>query len=248
MELVSSPETSASAPVKIIVPAYFYPGVEWDRLSHRAAQIPGRLYAIANPANGPGAAADKNYRAAISTLRSRGGRVLGYVHTQYGKRNRIVVKKDIDRWYRWYTIDGIFLDEQANTAGRENYYQYLYRYIKTKDLNALVAGNPGAPAPESYLFFKAARTVDLLCLFENGNGFSDWSPPAWTGKWQNSNFCVLLYNTGTGEYRQAAHYAINRKAGWMYITDNTLPNPWKTLPDYFEDFCSYVTGAEIKNL
>jgi len=45
------------------------------------------------------------------------GKVLGYVDTRNGTRAINLVKADIDNWYGWYSIDGIFFDQMAATTG-----------------------------------------------------------------------------------------------------------------------------------
>jgi hypothetical protein len=226
--------------MRILIPAYFYPGKDWARLSDLASLMPGKIYAIANPSSGPGKAEDKNYSRAIKDLKNNRGHVIGYVHTSYGKRPVSSVKNDIDLWYNFYPVEGIFLDEQANTPGKEEYYLELYSYIKSKDKGALVAGNPGAETTESYLFYDKRRVADVLCLFENSQGFLSLKPPGWIYNYNKDNFCVIPYNIGSDGYKDCVDHADNINIGWIYCTNGTLPNPWNTLPEYFESFSDYV--------
>jgi hypothetical protein len=226
--------------MRVLVPAYFYPGAYWDRLASQAFSMPEKIIAIAHASNGPGAAVDPNYINAIGNLRVNGGKVIGYVFTNYGKRPQNKVRKDIDLWFSFYTIDGIFLDQQAYTPGKEEYYQELYNYIKTINPQAFIVGNPGTDTIESYLFYNDNRVTDVLCFFETNTGFLNWEPPSWIYKYKNTNFCVLPYNTSASEYEAITDYADVKNAGWVYCTDDVLPNPWDTLPDYFESFSDYV--------
>jgi hypothetical protein len=60
--------------------------------------------------------------------------VLGYVSTNYTNGNRALVLSDIDKYYAWYNIDGIFFDEgntSCDSAPISTYKSYD-SYIKSK--------------------------------------------------------------------------------------------------------------------
>jgi hypothetical protein len=232
--------------MKVLVPAYFDPSGSdyWDRMAAQAAKIPGLLYAIANPDNGPGSAYDTNYALAINKMHVNKGRVIGYVYTNYGAIPTATVKSDIDKWYAYYpSMDGIFLDCQDNVAGKEAYYIDIYNYIKQKDTSALVVSNPGTNTIENYLVYNGKRVSDVVCIFEVNSGFSSWNPTAWCSKYTSDNFYVIPYNTPASQYVNVVNRAHSLNMGWIYCTNDVLPNPYDTLPPYFENFCNYiVTG------
>ncbi|MFZ1081400.1 MAG: spherulation-specific family 4 protein [Candidatus Kryptoniota bacterium] len=234
--------------MKVLVPAYFDPGTSnyWDRLAMRAAKMPGRLYAIANPDNGPGSSYESSYAAVIDTMQADSGKVIGYVWTNYGAVPLNTVESQIDKWYSFYpSINGIFLDGQANVTGEETYYLQLYNYIKQKSSSTLVVGNPGANTVESYLFYNGQRVTDVICIFETNTGFGTWTPASWVSGNSRDNFYVIPYNTPSNEWVTTVNRAASLNIGWIYCTDATLPNPYNTLPEYFEDFCNYiVTGID----
>ncbi|MBN2041996.1 MAG: spherulation-specific family 4 protein [Spirochaetes bacterium] len=237
-----------SDPINLLVPAYFYPGAEWDRLINKSSGIPGRIYIIANPDNGPGLKKDKNYETAIDKFREKGGKVLGYVYTQYSRRRFKEVKKDFKRWCSFYNIDGFFLDEQSSIQGEEKYYQDLYDEIKSENSDLAVFANPGTVTQENYLYNNRERITDVICLFENEpehGEFLKWLPPSWIYNYQRNNFSVLLHsimqhNPDKMNYKQYVDYAKSKNIGWIYITDQTMPNPWSKLPDFFESMCDYI--------
>ena len=74
-------------PIKLLIPAYFYTGLEWERLANKASDMPGLIYIIANPDNGPGKKKNINYKTVIENFRKNRGKVFGYIYTQYGNRN-----------------------------------------------------------------------------------------------------------------------------------------------------------------
>ncbi len=233
--------------LKVMVPAYFSPSSSyWNQMEVQAAKMPGRLYAIANVSNGPGSSYLSSYAAGITGMHDSRGKVIGYVYTQYGKRSISSVEADIDSWFSFYpSIDGILFDEQANVSGDESYYAQLYDYVKQKDSSAIVATNPGTNTLESYLFYNGKRIADVICIFENGSGFSAWSPAQWCNKYSRDNFLVVPYNTPASSYQSLVNRAASLNIGWIYCTDATLPNPYSTLPSYFAGLCSYiVTGVD----
>ncbi len=243
-----APSSIVQDSLKVLVPAYFSPSASnyWLRMDSVAAKMPGRLWAIANVYNGPGSAYDASYATVIKNLQASGGKVIGYVHTSYGQRPISTVEADIDAWYSYYpSLNGIFIDEQANTSGEESYYAQLYNYIKQKDSTALVATNPGANTLESYLFYNGNRIADVICVFEDGIGFSSWAPSSWYTKYNRSNFYVIPYNTSVSNFVSVVDRAASLNMGWIYCTDATLPNPYGVLPSYFEGFCNYIlTGID----
>lgn len=230
--------------LKVLVPAYFYPVANspWARLSAAAAKTPaGTINAIANVNNGPdsGQAADiAPYQQVISDLRAKGGRVFGYVSTAYGTRDLKLVQADVALWYSRYGVDGIFLDEQATTPEAFGYYRTLHDDI-AYNRGGLVIGNPGTATTEAYM-----EVNEVTCVFETDGptGFPTWTPPAWTANYPAGKFYVLPYNSSAANMSAFVARAAANNAGWIYVTNDTLPNPWDTLPSYFE---SLVTAAML---
>ena len=69
--------------------------------------------AIANPNSGPGDERNLDYAAIFTEASNQGITLVGYVSTDYGKRPKADVKKDIDTWIRLYPqIRGFFFDQQ----------------------------------------------------------------------------------------------------------------------------------------
>src|SRR5262245_51659938 len=122
-----------AAPVGIVVPAYFYPGSLWSSMNWAAGRVP--LVAIMNPNSGPGTIKDPQYVAAVNSLRAAGGKVIGYVSTSYTARATNAVKTDIDSYFSFYTVDGIFLDEFTNDSNTNhlNYYAGCINTFRRKE-------------------------------------------------------------------------------------------------------------------
>jgi len=233
--------TTHSAPLGIMVPAYFYPstGGYWISLNSAASRVP--LVAIMNPDSGPGASQDSTYIQALANLHQAGGKVTGYVHTSYGARPLSDVQADIDLYLSFYAVDGFFIDEMTNDENTNhlNYYAAIYQYIKAKGTNYSVTGNPGSNTQEDYI---TQPTADSLMIFEdNGTNYSSFTPSSWVAKYPAQQFVHLPYDVTTAtKMSNYVGLAVSRNAGWIYITDDTLPNPYDTLPSYWTNEVNLV--------
>lgn len=226
----------AALALEAIVPAYFYPspGSPWEDLNDAAMRIP--LTAIMNPASGPGGGVNGDYVDAVNDLRAAGGRVIGYVSTSWAARPIGNVIDDVDDYLDWYDLDGIFFDEMTNSASpyNLNYYQTLYGHVKSLDPSLIVVGNPGTNTDEEYLSTFAA---DHLIVFEGqGSSYPGYSPSLWNFNHDASSFGHLIHNvSSSAAMQQDLDLAVSRNAGMVFITDDTTPNPWDTLPAYWDE-------------
>jgi hypothetical protein len=236
---------SASAAVtggdqRALVPAYFYPD-HWrtpnlwysmcDGLERAA---PGSI-TVMNPYNGPDTARNPDYQQVLTYCQSAGQKVIGYVHTSYGARSARAVKADIDAYYRYYPgIDGIFLDEMSNRASTQSYYRGLYRHVKGKGRN-LVVGNPGAAADTSWQL--DTPVTDTVVVFEgSASAFASWTPPPWVLTQPPSRIAHLVHASPDAASMAAACLKSQQAGGgYAYVTDDQLPNPWDTLPTYWDE-------------
>jgi hypothetical protein len=219
-----------------LVPAYMYPDWwntpnNWARMCDAMNVAGGPSTAVMNPSSGPGTAANPDYQRVIDACHARGQRVVGYVHTSYGARPASDVRAEIDAYYRFYpAIDGIFLDEMSNSAGTAAYYRSLYAYVKAKPGVRDVVGNPGAAASTAWQL--TTPVADAVVVFEGtASSYARWSPPGWVFGRVASQLSNLVHAaSGESAMRQACSLSKRRNAGYMYVTDDVLPNPWDTLP------------------
>ena len=232
--------------VNILLPAYFYPSFDpnqsfWDEMTAAAGQVD--ITAIMNPDSGPGPSVNSDYTTAVDAFRADGGKVVGYTHTSYGLRSQAEVLSEIASYASFYNIDGIFLDEMSNKSVDLVYYQSLYSSIKSTNPGYRVFGNPGTNTLESYL-----TAADVLVTFENKTGYDTYTPDTWTNNYTADHFAHLLYNV-TDETTMLANVALaaDRNVGYLYITNDTLPNPWDTLPHYWITEVSAVSAAPEPN-
>lgn len=226
--------------LKIAVPAYFYPD-SGKKASLWDAATAGSSLLIANPNSGPGGKIDSTYASAITSSQASGVKVIGYVSTRYGKRPQAEVTGEITQWFDWYGVDGIFLDEGPDQVDCLSVYDLYESYAltsRTKNPKALVAINPGTDTCASYLDF-----ADILLIFEDKpEAFVGWRPPDWAKKVDPEHLWVLIHSEAGAESMQEELRTIAESGmGWVYVTDDVLPNPWDTLPAYWE---AEVTGVQ----
>ena len=235
----AAPVQAATA-AGIIVPLYTYPtSSTWDTMAKVKATYPSvPTVAIVNPDNGPGGAKDANYVSGIQKLQSAGITVLGYVSTVYTSRSSSAVKTDIDAYKSWYpSINGIFFDEMANWAGGESYYKSLNGYAKSKGYTFTV-GNPGTDTLPSYI-----GTVDSIIIYE-----TDGLPllsylKGWHTGYDKKNFAIIPYKVGSPDAAYVTSAAAS--VGYMYLTNDDIPNPWDSLPWYYSTLASTLNPGNV---
>ncbi len=238
----------AAGSQSVAIPSYFYPdsggaGSLWDRMDEG---VPAVSLAVINPASGPGANRDPAYAAQVAKSQAAGLTVLGYVSTGYANtsatnpgRTVEAVKADIDKFYEWYGVDGIFLDETTTDCqyadSPTSYYNQLYRYVEGKGGEAaVVAINPGIQTNECYM-----PVSDIVVNFEGSHEkyVSSYSAPDWVKNYEPDRFWHLVYDSpDAATMKQAVAASKGRNTGLIYVTPDVLPNPWDTLPSvpYFE--------------
>jgi hypothetical protein len=233
--LASGQQSVALAALDIVVPAYFYPSPNspWNAMTAAADEAP--ITAIMNPGNGPGNNVDGNYVAAVNAFRAAGGRVIGYVYSSYGSRPLAQVTADIDKYATWYGIDGIFVDEMANTgpAQKLDYYRNIYDHVKSIDPAWEVMGNPGTNTLEQYLLWP---TADRFMVHENiGSAYPSYAPSAWNANYDSQKFVHLIHTeSSSATMEEYLRLALTRSTGGIYITNDVMNNPWDTLPSYWQ--------------
>lgn len=221
---------------KLLVPAYFYPGGKeletWNKLI--AAGSKASIIAIANPASGPGTQIDPGYTAIIRKAQDGKIKIIAYVSTSYAKRTAAEIKHDIDLWVQFYpTIEGFFFDEQTSEAAKADFYLDVANYGRSKVKDAFIVTNPGTICAEDYFSKKVA---DTICTVESHDGLEKYTQPAWATKYPASQFYGLAYKIDKAKEMHVSMKAVEKKHfGYVFITNDKLPNPWDTLPPYWDE-------------
>jgi hypothetical protein len=247
----SAPPVSAAVTNQsLAVPMYEYPtiGTYWDDITGAGASaLP---FVIVNPGSGPGASVDPIYTAEIAENTSDGIRSIGYVYTSYQTRNWQDVYDDIDDWYTMYPgISGIFIDLVADNVGDDLCYMAgLYNHVKNEHPNDLVILNPG-----TYISMNYEPYGDIFMNAENTYAVyqANWTPqfPGWDDNplYQN-RFWHSIHTLDSSDYTAALNLTRNNNAGFVYLTDDVMPNPYRVTPTYWNTEISDVTSLPASTI
>lgn len=144
----------------LIVPMYGW-DAGWSDIIHAKKENPGtKIIAIINPASGVGSGRDSHWANVVNDLQDAGIRVVGYIATSYAGKSIDSIENDVDNYYDWYGVNGIFLDEVS--TGDASYYETLRHYAEKPTGTQDVILNPGAPVPSSY-----ENAGDVIVAYEN---------------------------------------------------------------------------------
>ena len=238
---------STDEPIRIVVPAYFYPAGEglaaWKQLIASAELTP--ITAIVNPDSGPGKRLDPAYRELFQLAKSSKVKLIGYVTLSYAERPISAVKADIDSWLHFYPeVAGIFFDEQPSQARHAEFARDACAYAREKIAKGSIVSNPGVPCAREYFDWPALPTI---CVFEHGDGFEKLQLPAWMHELPRDRFLILLYDVPTANaMREKVRAIVEKRAGCVYLTNRTGGNPWNGLPAYWDDEVAAVKQANVK--
>ena len=232
----------------IAVPAYFYPSQpssQWNTAVNDAPLPTGQIL-VMNPSNGPGTSIDPNYVTAVNMVHSAGTGflVFGYVYTKYGHRSRSTVEAEVNKYHSWYGVDGIFVDQTSSSSSYvSTYYQPLVNYI-----TGLVPGvmlNPGDYPAQAYANITVPSTSYLIInVFESSySNYLSLTLPSWALGYPSSLFSHIVYSTSAADLPNALSLSVRRNTGWVYVTDNGLPNPYASLPSYWSTLTADVYGG-----
>lgn len=234
--------------LKILIPLYIYPNwyerdkYIWKQVASAGKKVP--IVAIINPNNGPDSKSPNvDYQQGLKDLHQSGVKIVGYVHSGYGKRDLSLVKADIDLYLKYFNVDGIFVDETASSKDKLEYYNQIYKHIKSQPKSLQVIINPGTDLDESYI---KKPVADVAVIFENEQKvWSKYHPPVYTKHYSSQHFAALIHTTANSQLMKTTlDRAANSNFGYVYITNDSTNspnhNPWDTLPSYWQSQVDYI--------
>ena len=231
--------------LRILLPLYAYPewwdapAYRWDEVAAQGANAP--ITAILNPDNGPGIGfPNSDYVVGMADLAGGGVRMIGYVYTSYGARPLTNVFADIDAYAASTNITGIFVDECASGTNLLAYYTQVYAHVRGTPGLDLVVVNPGTHIAEAYL---SAPAADVAVIFENESGWTNYVADGYVAGLPPSRFAALPFAVpDAAGMESAVDLAVQRNVGWIYVTDDDLPNPWDAIPPYWTNLAALVAA------
>lgn len=207
----------------------------WD---DAALGCPLLRYLIMNPSSGPGGGRDPGYASVVRAAQARQVKVLGYVDTDRGGRQPDLVAAEVQKYGRWYGVDGIFIDRVATARDWYPYYERLARHIRSTP-GSVVALNPGVHPAEIY-----AQSADVIVTFEGDlETYRSIAVPTWVENYPAERFWHLIHDADAGQVSPALRLAQQRNAGNVYVTDRRMDNPWDRLPSYWLEEVRLISGV-----
>jgi len=238
----TSTGTGCSAPTKLLVPLYTYPGSSWDSVAAGAASV--QTVAIINPDSGPGTGPDSSYDTYMAKLDAAGVEMIGYVHTSYGTRALADVQADIDQYASEFPLlVGIFLDEAASTAEYVSYYTTLYNYIMALPGYKYDVINPGTVPTSGYL----AASTQIVAFEDTAASFAASANPSFATCANKNQFSVIAYAATSTSTMESTLAAAKSKGyyGWVYVTDGAAGgSTYNVLTSYYSTLATYI-GSTI---
>lgn len=231
--------------LRILIPLYSYPqwyapaNYLWDDVAQAAGSVP--IIAIVDPADGPGPGfPNADYQQGLADLQAGGAGIVGYVDTAFGARDAALIEDDVDAYAAEPRVTGIFLDQGAATAGNFSYYSNICHYIRSKPTLTTIVLNSGPALAEAYL---APGLVDIAMVFEQSVGWPDYTPDPFIADYPPERFSMLVHTCPTaGEMESNVARAVHRNIGWVYVTDDAMPNPWDTQAGYWTQLVAFVSS------
>ena len=236
---------SGAFDLRILIPLYSYPqwyaptNYLWDDVAQAAGAVP--VLAIIDPADGPGPGfPNADYQQGLADLQAGGAGIVGYVDTAFGARDPALMEDDVDAYSAEPRVTGIFLDQGNATAGNLGYYSNICQYIRAKPTLTNIVLNSGPTISEAYL---APGMVDIAMVFEQSTGWPDYAPDPFMADYPPGRFSMLVHTCPTaGEMETNVARAVHRNIGWVYVTDDAMPNPWDTQSAYWTQLVTLVSS------
>jgi Spherulation-specific family 4 len=212
---------------QVLVPAYFYPGANWTRaLTSRPAPS---VMILDVTSSGSGSSPDRNYQAVARRAHAAGIKIMGYSNTNYTRRPAASVEEDVKHYKAWYGVTDIFLDEVSSGGGGVPYYRRLARYIHGTSPGSMVMLNPGTYPDQQYM-----SIGDVVMVYEDTYAdYVNLRVPRWVGNYPAAKFAHTIYATPGSQLANAISLSQRRRAGYVYVTNRTGSNPYRSLPSYW---------------
>ncbi len=219
--------TGKARPLIVAVPAYQYPskGSMWSGLT----QLDEGSLVVVNPASGPGTSVDPQYEDAIEPLRAKGVRLFGYVDSNYGKHSADHIVAQAREWITLYHPTGIFVDQTSVDAKAVPYITEIANRLHALGLQVTI--NPGQPEIDHRLLDK----VDHIINFEGPlSTYRTTKFPDWVHNAPDGLLWHLVYDVESeADMADVIQRARDDGASAVFVTDGRMPNPWDTLPSYW---------------
>lgn len=237
-----SAQAQAKPSVSLAVPAYFSDDASWDRVIN----TPIVSYVIGHPdspAIGAKFVADKDLTRHFDAAKAKGKTTLMYVTAGYDKIGWETVADRIDSAFDAFpNVDGVFIDEinydQCDKYASLSKGSGSIKGVRARHPGKLVILNPGAPIlncyqglADGYLNLERAEK-DVPAWVDNVNLPGNTPFYAWMFKPETrATIWQMVHTVASSRVEQAVDEAVSRNASVLFVTSDSLPNPYDKLPD-----------------
>jgi hypothetical protein len=179
--------------------------------------------------SGPGTSVNSDYTSAIADARAAGDTVFGYVDTNYTSVSLATAEANVSSWKNFYNVTNIFFDEVSSTAAQESYYQTLSAYVHAQTAGSLTILNAGDVPAQSYM-----SAGDIIVTFEGAySTYQTTTFPSWMSSYGANRFYNIVYDVPTSANMVSVLSQAEKDGiGYIYATNQNLPNPYGALPSY----------------
>lgn len=196
-----------------------------------------------NPSSGPGSSPSASWASAITQLKNAGAVVTGYVPTAYGTGRSISnVEGMISSYNQFYPnmLDGIMFDEVSGSCSQFTFYQTISNYARSLGYSYIRA-NPGSSICQTDV-----PLFNHIAIYESAGYPSESTLASNTYYPQYSKsvvgFGATVHTTST--YDSTWLHMATKYLKWVYITDQTEPNPYAVFPAYFNQYLTDLTTLQ----
>lgn len=197
-----------------------------------------------NPDSGPGDVVSPAWTGAITLLRENGAIVTGYVPTGYGGDSIQDVEGKVLAYSRLYPglLDGIMFDEVSASCSDYGFYKEITDYARSIGYSYIRA-NPGDAICQSLV-----PLFNHIAIYESQGYPNETALSANTFYPQYTKSSVGFGATIVGEptYDPKWLAMATKYLKWVYITDQTEPNPYAVFPSYFNQYLSDLSKLAVK--
>ncbi|KAJ5908941.1 hypothetical protein N7495_001623 [Penicillium taxi] len=241
----------------VLFPAYIYPETNstWDPLYQALETYPDlKWVVVVNPSSGPGSSASPStqYATAVNRLSTYSNvQKIGYVRTNYAKRNITSVLADVETYSNWSTqstslaMDGIFFDEAPYeyTTASDEYLRQINKAVKSAtglQSNRLIIHNPGT-IPDSRF---DDNSTDITVTFEQSYSLFETKEKILEGTLQSSErdrYAYILHSMPemTNSSLKGFVNSLSRQAAYLFLTARNT-SYYEEFDTGLNQFCSVV--------
>jgi len=227
--------------LEVLVPIYIDPAQDstpWNQVLATAQTVPTTV--VVNPVIGDIEGCQENtFKTMLGKLQTNKIDTVGYIPTGYTATPTALVKERIDRFKNCVGIDGVFFDEiKVSNQAEADYYTNICDYAKKAFGEGKFVVNAGTniQIPITNEFCNIA----LIYEFYDDN-WKDFAVFGYQGANTDAATSIMIHTTNTvAAMRKSVDLAYARKIDYVFVTNETVPNPWLNLGNYWTDFMNYI--------